>query len=281
MLEAATGLLTCPVCSDPLILAATAARCPVGHSYDVARQGYVNLLGSAPPAHADTAAMVAARDRVLTSGAFTIIETALATQLTAARSLLDVGGGTGHHLARVLDAVPGARGVSLDISVRAARRAARAHPRLASVVADTWSGLPILSAGIDGLLCIFAPRNPAEFARVLAPGGQLLIVTPDPDHLASLRTAYSLLGVEVDKSDRLLRTLADTFTLETRMPLRSALLAEAPLVDDLIAMGPNAFHHTPTDIRAMPTEIAVTLWVFRRRSGSGVTPAAASPVSRK
>ena len=63
MLDAARGLLACPVCAGALDVAERPVRCRSAHSFDVARQGYVNLLGSTPPANADTAAMVAARER--------------------------------------------------------------------------------------------------------------------------------------------------------------------------------------------------------------------------
>ena len=107
-LDAARGLLACPVCAEGLDLGPAAATCRQGHSFDVARQGHLNLLGAAQPANADTAAMVEARSRVLDSGAFDAVDAALARRATGARTILDVGGGTGHHLARLLDATDGA-----------------------------------------------------------------------------------------------------------------------------------------------------------------------------
>ena len=104
MLDAARGLLACPVCAGALDVAERPVRCRSAHSFDVARQGYVNLLGSTPPANADTAAMVAARERVLASGAFDAVDALVARRAGAAgcRTVLDAGGGTGHHLARLL-----------------------------------------------------------------------------------------------------------------------------------------------------------------------------------
>lgn len=263
-LAAASGLLACPNCRDPLHLSEFAASCMAGHRFDVGRQGYLNLLGGPQPAHADTASMVAARGRVLASGAFNPLDAALAARLYQPRTILDVGGGTGHHLARLLDAFPTARGVGLDVSVPAAKRAAKAHQRAASVVGDAWGVLPLRPGRFDVVTCVFAPRNIAEFARVLNASGLLLIVTPDPDHLASLRERYGLIGIDADKDDRLLRATSGWFEPVERHRVRAAIDADASLTSDLIAMGPNAFHGTPTDTEATPTELAVSIWVLRR-----------------
>lgn len=262
-LDAARGLLACPVCARALEVGVRTASCGQGHSFDVARQGHLNLLGATQPANADTPAMVDARARVLASGAFDAVDAALARRASGARTILDVGGGTGHHLARLLDAVPGARGVSLDVSVAAARRAARAHPHAASVVADAWAPLPLRPGRFDLVTCVFAPRNLAEFARVLAGGGLLVVVTPDPPHLAAIRERYGLLAIEAGKGDRLVREASGLFDVVARHRVRTPLAADAGLVADLIGMGPNAFHSLPAATAPAETEVAVSVWLFR------------------
>lgn len=262
-LDAARGLLACPVCASPLEVAERTASCRESHRFDIARQGHLNLLGGPQPAHADTAAMVDARARVLASGAFEAVDAALARGVDGARTILDVGGGTGHHVARLLDALPGARGITLDISTAAARRAARAHPRAASVVADAWGDLPVRAGRFDLVTCVFAPRNMAAFARALTSSGLLLVVTPEPDHLASVRDRYGLLTIDPEKDSRLLRAASGHFEPVARHRVRSVVDADAPLVADLIAMGPNAFHGVPADVEPLSTEISVSVWVFR------------------
>ena len=81
----------------------------------------------------------------------------------------------------------------------AARRAARAHPRAGAAVCDVWRGLPLADACADVVLDVFAPRNGAEFRRVLRPGGRLVVVTPTPAHLAELVPLLGLIGVDPDK----------------------------------------------------------------------------------
>lgn len=245
----------CTVCGEPLSAVGGALRCPTGHSFDVARQGYVNLLGRATPANADTPAMLDARARFLASGHYDPIADAVAGAARGDR-IAEVGAGTGFYLARVLDAHPEAEGLATDVSVAAAKRAARAHPRAASIVADTWAGLPIADGALDCVVCVFAPRNPEEFGRVLGPGGRIVVAQPSSEHLIELRERHGLLGVSPDKSDRLGAAFPH-WTVASRDELRYRADLTAGQVADLIAMGPNAFHGLPADADQADVSIAV------------------------
>ena len=101
-----------------LAAAGPAVRCPDGHSFDLARQGYVDLTGGRVTHDGDTADMVAARDTVLRAGHFAFVTEALDACLPPSHQglIVDVGAGTGHHLAAVLEGRPGAHGLALDVS---------------------------------------------------------------------------------------------------------------------------------------------------------------------
>jgi 23S rRNA (guanine745-N1)-methyltransferase len=265
-MHAARGLLRCPHCGADLDPDGTRWVCPAGHAFDVAKQGYLNLSGAAEPANADTPAMLDARARVQTAGTFDFLSRALYDEVPSTgevRTLLDVGAGTGHYLAGLVEANPPARGIALDVGRAAARRAAKAHPRVASVVADVWRPLPVPSGTIDVVLCVFAPRNPAEFARVLTPHGRVIVVTPAADHLVEARERYGLLGIEADKTERLLGTMAEFLSHERTVSLRRTGTLAADVVDDLIGMGPNAFHEPPRPGQAQQVTLALDLHVFR------------------
>lgn len=264
-LEPAAGLLACPVCGSDLELDARAAGCATGHRFDASRQGYLNLSGAAEPANADTGAMLAARRRVHEAGLFDAVSTAVEEAVpAAARVVLEVGAGNGYYLSRVLRARPQARGVALDVSKAAARSAARAHPRAASIVADVWRGLPLRTGSCDALLAVFAPRNPAEFARVLRPGGRLVIAIPGPGHLAELRERYQLLDIPSDKRERLIGTVAEWFGHESSARSLRAGPQPSSVIADLIAMGPNAFHGTPDEVAAGRVSVEVSVETFTR-----------------
>ena len=158
MLSDVLPLLRCPHCTGPLADAGPAVRCPRGHGFDVARQGYLSLLaGGGGTSTADTAAMVQARAAFLGAGHYDALSEAVAAAVGRG-PVVDVGAGTGHHLARVLDRVEGP-GLALDLSKHAARRAARAHPRAGAVVADAWRALPVADAVAGTVLSVFAPRH--------------------------------------------------------------------------------------------------------------------------
>lgn len=261
-IEAAADLLACPHCGGDLEVGSTSAHCPRRHSFDLARQGYLNLLAGPQPPSADTAAMLAARARVLDSGLFDPVLDLVAQHARAARRILEVGAGTAHYLRRSLGDDPDRRGIALDVSVPAARVAARLDTRIASVVGDVWTGLPVREDAVDAVLSAFAPRNPTEFARVLAPGGQLLVVTPNPGHLTVLRRRHGLLGIEPGKPERLLAAASEFFDLRVTSRVRASLDASAALAADLIAMGPNAFHDPAVPTEPVADHLDVTLRVF-------------------
>lgn len=265
-LETVLDLLRCPVCRGPLAPDAGSVGCTRGHRYDVARQGYLNLLGRSAPANADTPDMVDARSRFLAAGHYDPVSAAVhasTAELLAARgepAVLEVGAGTGHYGARLLTDL-GGRGLALDVSVPAARRAARAHPRMGAVVADVWSTLPVPDGSVDVVLAVFAPRHPAEFARVLRPGGVVVVVTPDPEHLAGLREELGLLDIEPAKQERLAASMPVELVERPRRQLRFPLTLGEATLGDLVAMGPNAFHTDPAGLRARVQQLTLPLEV--------------------
>ncbi len=243
------GVLACPQCHQRLVVHDRAARCPAGHTFDVARQGYLNLLGSRPPGNADTPAMVLARSRFLAGGHYAPLAEALTDASSGRRIIVDAGAGTGYYLTRALSRAPDARGVALDVSVPACRQAARTDLALGAIVADTWQRLPLLGRTVDAVWSVFAPRNFAEFARVLRPGGIVVVVTPGSDHLAELRRLLDLMRIEAGKQQRL-REAAIGFSLVSSDPLQYSLACSRAALADLVAMGPNAFHADPGPVHA-------------------------------
>ncbi|TQM72685.1 23S rRNA m(1)G-748 methyltransferase [Thermopolyspora flexuosa] len=269
--------LACPVCRDGLGLAERTVRCPNGHAFDVARQGYVSLLaGSRGAGTADTPEMVAARERFLAAGHYAPLAArvaGLAAELAgdAPGLVVDAGAGTGYLLARVLDALaPDAAGIALDISKHAIRRAARAHPRIGAVVADVWRPLPVRDGRAALVTNVFAPRNGPEFARVLAPGGALLVVTPGPGHLGGLVDALGLLSVDQEKERRLAASLSRFFTIITEVTEEISLTLDHDAVEAMVRMGPSAHHVDPAALRrrigdlpdpsVVPGLFRITIW---------------------
>ncbi|WP_159825737.1 putative RNA methyltransferase [Arthrobacter sp. 9AX] len=278
--------LQCPVCSNRLdLLAADTGQgrlaCPSGHSFDAARQGYYNLLvGKGTAFEADSSAMVQARSDFLGNGHYAPLADAVAAAVVpflpeAGAAVLDSGTGTGHYLRSLLDAAA-AQGrtvaaLGLDISKFALRRAARINPEAVNLVCDIWQPLPLADSSVDAVTVIFAPRNAAEFARVLRPSGRLVVVTPRKGHLASLAAVTGMLGIGEDKEARLAEAMSGHFSAETTIDVDIPLALTRREAADLAFMGP-AGHHLDRDallvrLDGLPEPVAAgakfQLMVFR------------------
>ena len=253
-----------------------ALACAEGHSFDIARQGHVSLLTKELKHPGDGAGMVEARERFLGAGHYAPIATAIAELAGASEAppgaVLELGAGTGYYLGAVLEAMPGRSGIAIDSSPNAAARAAKI-PRAASIRCDAWEKLPVASGSVAVALSVFSPRNAAELARVLAPEGWLIVVTPSPSHLSDLAEALGLIGIEPAKQQRVADELAPDFepawsrTVEFELELsREDALA-------LTSMGPSAYHSTAEELAAkaaaLPEPAAATAVVdvaLHRRS---------------
>lgn len=286
--------LTCPVCDEPLRRADNTFRCDRGHSFDTAREGYVNLL---PPQHrtrgvaGDLPEMLQARRRFLEAGYFAPLREFLAEEVadildvvgtspsddtgSGAPCLAEVGCGEGYYIGGVGQLLRERYRLSptlcgMDLSRAAVRLAARRYPEIQFFVGDVNRRIYLADSSIRVLLDIFAPRNPAEFARVLAPGGRALIVIPAPAHLASIRREFGLLDIQEEKEQRVLERFAGDFKLLDRTELRFPLHLPPPAVTDLIAMGPSQWHREPgwtlpEDTPPLATEAAFLVLVLGRR----------------
>ncbi|WP_030233890.1 putative RNA methyltransferase [Streptomyces sp. NRRL S-350] len=269
MLQDIERYLACPLCAQALTRHDRSLRCPTGHSFDLAKQGYVSLLaGDAHTGTGDTADMVAARADFLAAGHYRPISDALAEAAAAApagepdRLVADLGAGTGHYLAHVLDTLPGSVGAALDISKYALRRAAKAHPRIGAVVCDAWRPLPLRDASADLVLNVFAPRNGPEIRRVLRPGGALLLVSPTARHLRELVDALGLLSVDEEKQRRIDEKLGPYLTPAGRREVEFALRLSPQDVRTVVGMGPSAWHtdaeRLAAALAALPEPVEVT-----------------------
>jgi 23S rRNA (guanine745-N1)-methyltransferase len=275
-LDVVAHCLRCPVCGGRVRVDGGRVSCDRGHSFDIARQGYVTLSAGRPgPGPGDSAAMVMAREAFLGAGHYRPLADALAA-LTVTCGIgggsdgglvVDLAGGTGYYLARVLDQAPGRLGVCVDRSAAALRRAARAHPRAVAIGADAWQPLPLGDECAALVLSVFGPRNPAETQRVLVPGGTLIVASPGPDHHRELRQALGLIGIDEHKADR----LADAhrgFSAGTLTQVRYQLRLDHADVTALVMMGPSARHITAAALAARvaswPEPVPVTVDVQLR-----------------
>jgi 23S rRNA (guanine745-N1)-methyltransferase len=267
-LELSLDLLRCPTCrTRHLHPGRGALRCPVGHTFDIARHGYASLLTGSRATSSDDAAMVQARERFLSTGTYAPLRKAVGHLAADAGSeqatVVDVGCGTGYYLAGVLDQLSGGRGLGLDTSVRALRSAARAHDRAAAVAWDVFRPFPLADGVADVVLDVFAPRNPAEFHRVLRPTGRLIVVRPTGRHLAELRERLpAMVTIDPAKEQRLHRALNPFFEATVTEQVQYSATLTGPDALHLVAMTPSARHVSQADLNDdgfLPDQVTVSV----------------------
>jgi 23S rRNA (guanine745-N1)-methyltransferase len=164
--------------------------CPRSHAFDVAREGYANLLITHQRRRrepGDSAGMLQHRRAFLDAGHYAPLADALRRRAAPGLSVLDAGCGEGHYTRSWPDDHDDLHLAAVDIARPAVRLAARRqrHPRARYAVASVYD-LPIADASVDVALSVFAPLHSPELERVVRPGGRVLTVTPGPAHLAGL-----------------------------------------------------------------------------------------------
>jgi 23S rRNA (guanine745-N1)-methyltransferase len=197
-------LFKCPVCNNPLLKGEKQYFCERGHSFDIARRGYVNLL---LPAHigagtpGDSKEMLRSRREFLNAGHYKlfsdqlndVMDRLLTERASESTAVLDAGCGEGYYTWRLRNMLVSANLplppeiYGTDVSKIAIDYAARRDRNIHFAVASTYH-LPILSGTIDCVMCVFAPKDEMEFWRVLKPAGKLVVAAPGPRHLMGLRS---------------------------------------------------------------------------------------------
>ncbi len=285
-----TESLICPVCGVQLAQMDNTLKCPQAHSFDIAREGYVNLLLSGrkrPKILGDTRDMLRARRDFLAQGFYDPLSDAINERVydylqklgdaPSPTCIADVGCGEGYYLGRLkrhLDhqlAHGDVRYFGIDISKQAAKLAAKRYKEICFVVADVNQKLLFLDHTVHVLTNIFAPRNTAEFDRVVTHDGLVLVVIPGPRHLASLSELNILsLGIEPDKQKHVIEQLTGVFTQTGEQIVTYKIHLDNKSLVNLIQMTPNYWHsssetwdHVET-IENVQTEVSFIVLEFNR-----------------
>ena len=284
-----TSILQCPVCRELLLLSADGYQCSKNHTFDAARQGYVNFL-LAHKKHSkepgDSPEMIRSRRRFLDLGLYNRVSDnvneAIAGALPGpetegAFTILDAGCGEGFYLKRLKEFLLRGLGsrtfdyYGVDISKFAVRQATQRDKTMNWFVASI-NDLPFAASSFDIVLNIFSPANVAEFSRILKETGSLVIVSPGPRHLNGLREIIYPIAREHAAPDIAeqaggLLALSTTTRVNYRIELKSS--AE---VMDLLAMTPyywNIDLGTKSKVEALDqlaTDVDVEIRVFRKPS---------------
>jgi 23S rRNA (guanine745-N1)-methyltransferase len=224
-------------CALPLERQRQVFVCPRGHTFDVSRHGYVNLLqpqDRRSRVAGDSPTAVAARARLAAAGigrqiTDAVVARAASLDLPDGAVAADLGSGTGDTLADVCRDLT-IDGLGFDLSRAAVQHAARRFPDLTWAVANADRRLPLLDACVDLVVSVHARRNPEECARVLTPRGFLLVAVPAHDDLIELRRWVQGTATERDRAQAVLSDHERHFTRVDQSPVRE----HRPLTRELL-----------------------------------------------
>ncbi|OTG67566.1 putative RNA methyltransferase [Acinetobacter silvestris] len=240
------NLLMCPVCREALSLTDRTWRCVNNHSYDVAKQGYVNLhvvqhKHSKNPG--DTLESVEARRQFLSAGFYAPLQQAVIQKIRDLRieNLLDIGCGEGYYTNAMQQEV--LQCVGVDIAKNAVQIAAKLNKAVTWVV-GTGAILPVLDNSIDLCSSLFSPIPQQEILRVLKSKAHLLVATPAPQHLYAMREAL-FDEVKPHTPHKFVEQLQDDFELVDQDVVDSEFILNQIQLKNLIAMTPYAYKAKP------------------------------------
>jgi 23S rRNA (guanine745-N1)-methyltransferase len=233
--------------------------CARGHSFDVARSGYINLLQpqerrSKQPG--DTAAAIAGRRRLHDRGVTEPLLNAIAEIMVASPNdtVLDAGCGEGFYLGSLARQI-GFDAHGVDISIPAADAAARRYPGCEWIVANADRFLPYADRSFSIVLSITGRMNAGEFRRVLRDDGRLLVALPARDDVIEFR------GAGRDRVSRTVETFADGFTLVDRRRVATSADLDATALQDVLLSIYRPMRSQPAE--AMRVTFSLDLLLFR------------------
>lgn len=266
------SVLMCPVCKLSLKLKDRTWYCDQGHSYDKAKQGYVNLhvvqhKHSKSPG--DTVDAVNARREFLSRGFYEPLQKKILQWLDDLKinTLLDIGCGEGYYTSAMQQVVEECIGV--DIAKTAVQRAAKLNSKPLWVV-GTGAILPVLDESMDLCSSLFSPIPQSEILRVLKPHGYLLVVSPAPMHLYALREAL-FAEVRLHEPEKLIEQLKTHFELKQQEQIEVELVLRQDDLRNLLTMTPYAYKAQPERRRQleqksnMAVGAAFQIYLFQKK----------------
>ncbi|MDO4897427.1 MAG: methyltransferase domain-containing protein [Moraxella sp.] len=240
-------MLTCTICHTPLTLQGKTYTCQNRHSYDIAKDGYVNLhVVQHKNSHTagDTPTSVQARRRFLAGGFYEPLRDKVGQiidELTP-KLMLDIGCGEGYYTARMANS---AHVIGLDIAKTAIMTASKTYKNTdigkhITWVVGTGAVLPVADESMDICTSLFSPLPKTEMLRVLKSDGYLLVVTPAPHHLYAMREQL-FDTVNPHNPTKFINELTPEFRLINEWQIDTDLCLDRQSLSDLIDMTPYTY----------------------------------------
>lgn len=276
------SILICPKCEQPLTQAGNQWQCPDRHSYDIARQGYTNLLlvnqkNSKNPG--DDADMVRSRTLFLDAGFYQPISDALNNFITPSGYILDIGCGEGYYTERLAQYMANhlsnsqSEVIGLDISREAVKVACRRSKDIRWLVAS-GARPPVAPKSIETIITLFTPLMPAGLEHALRGNGEVITAYTGERHLYELRAQiYDEVRMDVYSPIPAMQKAGFECVEETRVNFRIQPNTN-DMLQALLAMTPHRWKVSPekaaqfSTLNSLDMEVDVVLHKFRRQIAS-------------
>ena len=235
------SLFACPICQESMTIQEQGRMvCSANHSFDIAKQGYINMLthGAASKYSKE---LFESRKMVIDSGIYDEVEDKIIELIAPAQTVLDTGCGEGSHLARIMAEKKGI-GVGIDIAKEGILAASRHYPEQIWCVGDLAKS-PFEKSSFDAILNILSPANYEEFKRLLTPGGCVVKVVPQSGYLHELREQlYADSNKESYSNDQIVARFKESFMDVSVKRITYTIPLAIELVPALLEMTPMGWH---------------------------------------
>ncbi|MDV2581336.1 putative RNA methyltransferase [Alkalibacillus haloalkaliphilus] len=238
-LEQQINLFQCPICHEKMKTGDGKLTCPNRHMFDLAKQGYINMVQQSKKTQYDQS-LFEARQRLTQSGFYRELILAIESLLQSRDTefLLDAGCGEGSHLAQILDKIDHQFGVGVDIAKEGIQTAAKAYESGQWIVGDL-ANTPFTDKAFDVILNILSPSNYQEFTRLLKDDGIVMKVVPGPEYLKELREqVFAGTDQEGYSNEETVARFKQFFTIKHRKQVYDEVALTEDQFQNLIQMTP-------------------------------------------
>lgn len=257
LVERYINMFRCPICHSHMkVEQRKSLVCTDNHTFDFAKQGYVNLMTRPANIPYDKQLFSARRSIIMESNLYTKLHDTLAEIIRQSLGetydqpiIYDAGCGEGSHLQCILTRLDDHRitGVGLDISKEAIRMAAANYKESIWLVADLAQS-PFARQSCQVILNILSPANYQDFKRVLAYDGVVIKVVPGSKYLIELREVlYD--DTSYDNEDTV-SLFKNHFQLVDTIPLNDRVNLSHQQLQQFVRMSPLAWNATEDKIQS-------------------------------
>lgn len=241
LINANIGLFACPICQESMqVYEQGRLTCSANHSFDIAKQGYVNMLTHSA-ASKYSKDLFESRKTIIDSGLYDPLEEKIAELIGEAKTVLDTGCGEGSHLARIMTQKQGI-GIGIDIAKEGILAAARHYPKQIWCVGDLAKS-PFAQTSFDVILNILSPANYEEFKRLLTSNGCVVKVVPQSGYLQQIRSQlYADSAKETYSNAQTVERFRESFSHVTVERITYTVPLASVLVPALLEMTPMGWH---------------------------------------